>query len=96
MDLANGHCRAIDYVNSNKGFDVINLGTGRGYSVLEVIKIFEKVSGKQIPYQITKRRKGDIAKIWASADKAKNLLNWTAIRNIEDMCIDMWRYMQNS
>ncbi len=92
MDLAKGHAMALNYLQENKGFDAINLGTGHGYSVLEVIKAFEEVLGQKVPYKIVERRVGDVAMSWAAPDKAERLLGWKAVNNIKDMCVDMWRY----
>lgn len=88
MDLADGHVKAMIYqknVNST-GFKPINLGTGNGYSVMEVIHAFEKASGKKIPYEIVGRRPGDISASYANANIAIKELNWRAIKNIDDMC----------
>ncbi len=92
VDLAKGHVRALDYINKHSGSEAINLGTGTGYSVLEVINAFEKATGKKIPYEITKRRPGDIAVTYAKTDKAKKLLGWQAELLLEDMCKDAWRW----
>ena len=94
VDLADGHLKALDYAACNKGVEAINLGTGRGTSVLELVAAFEKASGRSVPYQIAPRRAGDIASCYADASKAKKLLNWTARFDIDDMCRDGWNYMQ--
>ena len=91
-DLAAGHIAAIDYVLHHKGTEAINLGTGNGYSVLEVLHAFEKACGSPVPYQIAPRRSGDIGSCYANADKAKNLLHWEAKKTIEEMCEDTWRF----
>lgn len=99
-DLAQGHVAALNYLeqqtSSNKnvsvGFLPINLGTGKGTSVLELVSAFTEVTGKKIPYQFTNRRAGDISCCYASADKAKKLLGWQAELSISDMCKDAWRW----
>jgi UDP-glucose 4-epimerase len=96
VDLAIGHVAALrELFDSNKGFTV-NLGTGDGYSVLEVVKAFELASARKIPYQITARRPGDIAKCFADASKALDLLGWKAQRGIGEMCADHWRWQSNN
>lgn len=92
MDLAKGHIKALNFINSQTGINTWNLGTGIGYSVLEMIKAFSSASGKSIPYRIVPRRPGDIAKCWADAAKAAKELNWTAERGLETMMIDTWRW----
>lgn len=89
-DLAKGHVAAIDYAAAHKGVEVFNLGTGNGYSVLEVVRAFEKASGAPLPYKIAPRRKGDIAACYASPDKAANGLGWRAELTLDDMCADAW------
>jgi UDP-glucose 4-epimerase len=96
MDLASGHVRALEKILSTKGVEAYNLGTGKGYSVLEVIKAFEEVSGRKIPYQIEDRRPGDIAQCFADPTKAKIHLGWSAFRGIEEMCEDAWRWQLNN
>ncbi|XP_053980326.1 UDP-glucose 4-epimerase-like [Hylaeus anthracinus] len=98
MDLALGHVKAMIYQKSRNptGFKAINLGTGKGYSVLEVIRAFEKASGRKIPYKIVERRPGDISASYADASIAKKELNWQASRNIDDMCIDTWKWQQSN
>lgn len=88
MDLAIGHVKAIIYQKTHnlRGFKAINLGTGKGYSVLEVIHAFEKASGKKISYKIVERRPGDIAISYADASIANKELNWVATKNMDDMC----------
>lgn len=95
VDLAKGHVKAIEKILGETGIDAYNLGTGNGYSVLQVVKAFEKASGKPVPYRIMPRRAGDIAACYASTTKAKQLLGWEATKNINDMCEDSWRYMCN-
>ncbi len=93
VDLANAHVMAIDNLtNSNRRFNVYNLGTGEGYSVLEIIKTFEKVSGKKISYEIIERRAGDVDKTYADPSLANKELNWKAERNLQDMCKDIWEW----
>ena len=92
VDLAKGHVCAIDYAKNNVGAQIINLGTGTGYSVLDMVKAFEKATGKSVPYVIAPRRAGDVAKCYADPAKAKELLGWKAELNLEDMCRDSWRW----
>lgn len=92
MDLAEGHVCAIDYAMKNKGFEPVNLGTGKGSSVLEVVSAYEKACGKPIPKRITERRAGDIATCYADASKAKEVFGWEAKSDIEQMCIDSWNF----
>ena len=96
VDLARGHVCAIKYAAENKGADVINLGTGKGYSVLEMVKTFSEVSGVNIPYEINARRLGDIAECYADPTKAKEKLGWVAEKNLRDMCRDSWRWQKNN
>ena len=92
VDLAIGHLKALDFARSHKGAEAINLGTGQGYSVLEVVKAFEKASGVKVPYQMAPRRPGDIATCYADPTKAKKLLGWQATRELEEMCADTWNF----
>ena len=94
VDLAKGHVKAIKKLEKNSGVSVYNLGTGKGYSVLEVIKNMEKAVGKKIPYIITERRKGDIAECYADSSKAEKELNWKAKLDISRMCEDSWRWQK--
>lgn len=96
VDLAIAHVKAVKNVMYNQGIDTYNLGTGRGYSVLEMIKTFEKISGKKIPYSIVERREGDVAMCYADPSKAKHELGWVASKGIEDMCQDSWRWQINN
>ncbi|RIJ69541.1 UDP-glucose 4-epimerase GalE [Rummeliibacillus sp. TYF005] len=96
VDLAKGHVRALEYLSHHSGVETFNLGTGNGYSVLEVIAAFEKVSGKKIPYQIVNRRPGDSAVCYADTTKAEQQLNWKAQYGIEQMCEDAWRWQSNN
>ena len=90
MDLAEGHVAAIEKLTA--GVHVYNLGTGRGTSVLELVKTFQEVNGVNVPYEIVDRRSGDIAECYADASKAERELGWTAKRGIKDMCRDAWRF----
>lgn len=92
MDLAAGHIKALEKLESHPGIVTYNLGTGTGYSVLDIIRNFEKACGKRIPYKFTPRRPGDIAMCYADATKAKKELGWEATRGIEQMCVDAWRW----
>ncbi|MDE6424759.1 MAG: UDP-glucose 4-epimerase GalE [Ruminococcus sp.] len=92
MDLAAGHVCAIDYAMKNKGFEPVNLGTGKGSSVLEVVSAYEKACGKPIPKRITERRAGDIATCYADATKAKEVFGWEAKSDILQMCADSWNF----
>ena len=92
VDLAVGHLKALERVLNTTGIDAYNLGTGKGYSVLDMVAAFERASGKQIPYQVVDRRPGDIATSYADPTKADRELNWKAIKGIEDMCTDSWRW----
>ena len=96
VDLARGHVCAIKKLETNCGLFICNLGTGKGYSVLEVLHAFEKACGKQIPYVIDPRRPGDIAECYADPTKAKNELGWVAQYGIEDMCADSWNWQQKN
>lgn len=97
-DLAAGHSASIKYLVSGKckGFEAINLGSGKGYSVLEIVENFEKAVGKKIPYVITERRAGDIPVSYAKIDKAKELLGWEPTYSIEDMCADSWNWQKKN
>lgn len=96
VDLAKGHICAVDYALKHKGIEKVNLGTGNGYSVLQVKDAFAKACGKEIPYQIMDRRPGDIATCYADTAKAKELLGWEAQYDINDMCEDGWRFSSNN
>lgn len=96
VDLAKGHVLAVDKIDELNGVEIINLATGNGYSVLDVVKAFEKASGKDVPYQITPRREGDIAKCFADAKKAEKVLGWIAENGIEEMCEDSWRWQSQN
>lgn len=96
VDLAAGHLKALERVNNTKGADCYNLGTGNGYSVLELVNAFMKVNGVEVKYKIAPRRPGDIAECYADPAKAKNLLGWEAKLGIEQMCRDSWHFMQEN
>lgn len=96
VDLARGHCKAIEHTEEFKGADAINLGTGKGYSVLEIVSAFEKASGIKIPYKIVDRRPGDIGSCYADPRKALEVLGWKAEKNIEEMCVDTWRWQKQN
>jgi len=92
MDLAEGHVAALDWLAREGGMLTVNLGTGQGYSVLDMVHGFEKASGRPVPYEIVARRPGDIAACWADPSLARRLLGWEAKRGIEAMCADAWRW----
>jgi len=93
VDLALGHVKAVEFAESNKGCEVFNLGTGNGYSVLDMVKNFETVNNVKVAYCIDPRRPGDLACVYADASKAYNMLGWKAERGIEEMCRDSWNYI---
>jgi UDP-glucose 4-epimerase len=95
-DLALGHLKALKMLSSNPGVVTYNLGTGSGYSVLEIVTAFEKASGKEIPYRITGRRPGDIALAYADPSLAKKELGWNAERGLDEMCADSWKWQINN
>ncbi|HEX5394515.1 MAG TPA: UDP-glucose 4-epimerase GalE [Rhodocyclaceae bacterium] len=95
MDLADGHLAALRYLQDKGGLLTVNLGTGHGYSVLEMIDAFERASGKHINYEIVDRRPGDVAACWADPSLAERLLNWRATRDVNDMCRDAWRWVRS-
>ena len=96
VDLARGHVDAIEYAEKHRGVEIFNLGTGIGYSVLDIVNTFVKVNGVDVPYKITERREGDIAMCYADPGKAKEVLGWTAEKNLEDMCRDSWNFAKNN
>ncbi|WP_387463046.1 UDP-glucose 4-epimerase GalE [Photorhabdus sp. RM323S] len=96
MDLAEGHIAAIDYLDKQQSYEVFNLGTGVGYSVLELLHAFEKAAGKEIAHKITDRRPGDIAECWSDPSRAYEILGWKATRNIDDMMRDSWNWQKNN
>ena len=96
VDLANGHVKALDKIPKIDKVLTVNLGTGHGYSVLDMVKAFEKASGKKINYKIVQRRAGDIAKCFANPSFAKDVLGWSAKKDIKEMCEDSWRWQSNN
>lgn len=96
VDLALGHVKAVEKVSGTTGLYIYNLGTGKGYSVLDVVKAFEKASGAKVPYKIGPRRAGDIATCYSDPSKALNELGWKAERDIEEMCEDSWRWQSQN
>ncbi|MEX2585756.1 MAG: UDP-glucose 4-epimerase GalE [Balneolaceae bacterium] len=92
MDLADGHLKAWEHHRESTATGIYNLGTGHGYSVLELIHTFESVTGKNIPWRITDRRPGDVPAVWADPGKAEKILHWEAKRNLEEMCRDSWNW----
>lgn len=96
VDLAKGHLAALKFAETHSGTEVVNLGTGIGYSVLDIVNAFENANQIQIPYVIAQRRAGDIATCYADPSKAENLLGWKAEKTITDMCRDSWRWQQHS
>ena len=96
VDLALGHIKAVEKIADSKGVCIYNLGTGVGYSVLDVVKAFEKASGKEIKYEIVPRRPGDLATVYSDPTKAKEELGWVAERGLEKMCEDSWRWQKNN
>ena len=94
VDLAKGHVKAIEKLNKEgSGIYIYNLGTGKGYSVLDIVKTFEKVTGQKVPYKIVERRAGDLAMSYANSKKAQEELGWKAEKTLEDMCKDSWNYI---
>ena len=96
VDLACGHVKAIKKIFENPGLAVYNLGTGTGYSVLDMVKAFSKASGKEVPYEIKPRRGGDVAMCYADPAKAKAELGWEAVRGLDEMCEDTWRWQSQN
>ncbi|MEO3678529.1 UDP-glucose 4-epimerase GalE [Rheinheimera sp. FR7-31] len=94
VDLARGHVKALQYLQQHSGIEAINLGTGTGYSVLDMVNTFSRVNGVAVPYTIAPRRPGDIASCYAEPSKAKRLLGWQAEKTLEDMVRDSWRWQQ--
>ena len=92
VDLARGHVAALSAISRGCGVATYNLGTGRGYSVLELVKTFERVNGVSVPYVVDGRRDGDLAEVWSDSSKAYRELGWKAKKGIEDMCRDAWRW----
>ena len=96
MDLAEGHVAALNYLKQHAGIHTFNLGTGRGYSVLEMVAAFEAASSKPVPYKIAPRRAGDIASSYASVDFAAQALGWQATRDLKQMCESSWKFQQSA
>ncbi|HMR73017.1 MAG TPA: UDP-glucose 4-epimerase GalE [Candidatus Saccharibacteria bacterium] len=94
VDLAKGHLAALEHLQP--GFDAVNLGSGTGTSVMQLVKAFENACGKTIPYEIAPRRAGDLAEFYANTDKAKQLLGWQTQKTVDEMCIDTWRWQSNN
>lgn len=92
MDLAQGHVDALRYCERSEGFTPINLGTGTGHSVLELVREFESVTGRAVPFEVVGRRAGDVAECWANPGKARDLLGWQSVRGLRQMCEDSWRW----
>jgi len=101
VDLAQGHISALEFLSSQKKseggiYEVFNLGTGKGYSVLELVRAMEEVSGKKIPYKFSERRAGDVATCFSDPTKAEKILKWKATKSLKDMCADEWRWQSNN
>lgn len=96
VDLAKGHLAALEYASAHTGAEAINLGTGKGTSVLEIVRAYEKASGRKVPYTIAPRRDGDIAFCYADTKKAEELLGWHAEKTIDEMCADSWRFTEKN
>ena len=96
VDLARGHVAAIDYMRTHKGENVFNLGTGTGYSVLDMVKAFERVSGQKVPYKIVERRPGDLGVVYADPARSAEELGWKAEHNLDDMCRDTWNWQSKN
>ena len=96
VDLAKGHVKAIEYSENHPGTEIVNLGTGTGYSVLDIVKTFERVNGVKIPYVIKPRRPGDIAECFANAEKAEKVLGWKAQLGLDEMCFDSWNWQSQN
>jgi UDP-glucose 4-epimerase len=96
VDLALGHVAGISYTASHPGFTPVNLGTGRGTTVLDMVRAFERAAGRTIPYVLAARREGDVAACWADASLARRLLGWEALRSIDEACADGWRWQSSN
>ena len=96
VDLAQGHVKAIEYSFKNRGTEVFNLGTGKGYSVLDIVRAFETANDVKVPYVIAERRSGDIAECYADPTKAEKVLGWHAEKDLVQMCKDSWNWQKNS
>ncbi|MGX7106572.1 UDP-glucose 4-epimerase GalE [Hutsoniella sourekii] len=96
VDLAKGHLAALKHLEKQQGVEIFNLGTGQGYSVLDLVESFQEANGVDIPYTIVERRPGDIATSYADPSKAEKVLDWTAQESLKDMCQDSWRWQKNN
>lgn len=98
VDLADAHVKALQYLTNTPITNILitNIGTGIGYSVLDVVQAFEKVSGKKVPYKIVPRRAGDIAKCYSDPSYAKEIIGWEAKKTLEDMCQDSWKWQSQN
>jgi UDP-glucose 4-epimerase len=96
MDLVDGHVAALDYLRDKKGLLTVNLGTGCGYSVLDMVRAFESASGRPVPCVVAPRRPGDVASCYADCTLATTLLGWKARRGIAEMCSDAWRWQRRT
>ena len=96
VDLAKAHVKAIDYAAAHKGTEIFNIGTGKGYSVLDIVKAFMRVNNLDIPYDIKPRRAGDIAECYSNPEKANNVLGWKAEKTLDDMCRDSWNWQSHN
>ena len=96
VDLAKGHVAAVDFVQKNLGCEVFNLGTGTGYSVLDMVNTFRDTNNVALPYQIVERRPGDIATCYADPAKSAEMLGWKAEKNLADMCRDSWNWQSKN
>lgn len=95
MDLAEGHAAALNFLSETTGWHAINLGTGQGYSVLDIVQAFEKASGCRVPYQIVARCAGDVAACYANPKKASECLHWRAMRSLDERCASTWHFQQS-
>ena len=96
MDLVEGHVATLDHILQQRSLLTINLGTGTGVSVLEMVSAFEYASGRSVPYEIVNRRPGDVAQCWADAGLARELLGWRASRTLDQMCEDAWHWQEGN
>ncbi len=96
VDLALGHLKALERIEALPGVTTLNLGTGRGYSVLEMVRAFEQASGRAVPFDIVDRRPGDVAACWADPNRAAEVLGWRAERDLAAMCEDAWRWQSSN
>ena len=96
VDLAIGHVKAVEFTAKSKGTEVFNLGTGTPYSVVEIVEAFERSNGVPVKYEFGPRRDGDLPEFWANADKARDVLGWTASRSLDEMCRDTWNWQKNN